>query len=432
MIERYSLPEMSAIWSLENKFKKWLDIEIAACEINSKLGKIPAKDLKIIKKKAKFEVKRINDIEKETNHDVIAFLTNLAENIGPSSRFVHLGLTSSDIGDTANSILLKESADLLLRDTEELIKIIQKKALETKNVIMIGRTHGIHAEPTTFGLKMLLWLEEMKRNLKRLQSAKATISVGKLSGAVGTYSNIDPKVEDYVCKKLELEPCPVATQIVQRDRHAEFISTLAIIASSLDKFALEIRLLQKTDTSEAAEPFGKGQKGSSAMPHKRNPIICERICGLARVMRGYAQTALENVALWHERDISHSSAERIIFADACILLNYIFSLAKKVISGLEIYPKRMQKNMDAYGGIIFSQRVLLALVNKGLTREKAYKLVQRNALKARDTDGSFRENITSDPDVLKFINKNELLKLFNYDYTIRNIELIFKRVLKQK
>lgn len=432
MIERYSLPEMSAIWSLKNKFQKWLDIEIAACEANQKLGKIPAKDLKIIKKKAEFDVSRINEIEKETNHDVIAFLTNLAENIGPSSRFVHLGLTSSDIGDTANSMLLKEAAELLEKDIDEFIKILQKKATEYKNVIMIGRTHGIHAEPTTFGLKLLLWYEEMKRNKNRLEKAKQTISVGKLSGAVGTYSNIDPKVEEYVCQKLKLTPCAVATQIIQRDRHAELLTTLAVIAGSLDKFATEIRLLQKTDTSEAAEPFGKGQKGSSAMPHKRNPIICERICGLARVIRGYALTSLENISLWHERDISHSSAERVIFADATIALNYMFSLIKKVINGLEIYPNRMKKNMDAYGGIIFSQRVLLSLVNKGITREQAYKLVQRNALLARDTDGSFRENITKDKDVLKFISKNELLKLFNYEYTIRNIDSIFKKVLKTK
>lgn len=432
MIERYSLPEMSAIWSLKNKFQKWLDIEIAACEANQKLGKIPAKDLKTIKKKAKFDVARINEIEKETNHDVIAFLTNLAENIGPSSRFVHLGLTSSDIGDTANSMLLKEAAELLEKDVDEFIKILQKKALEYKNVIMIGRTHGIHAEPTTFGLKLLLWYEEMKRNKVRLENAKKNISVGKLSGAVGTYSNIDPKVEDYVCKKLALTPCAVATQIIQRDRHAEFISTLAVIAGSLDKFATEIRLLQKTDTSEAAEPFGKGQKGSSAMPHKRNPIICERVCGLARVIRGYALTSLENISLWHERDISHSSAERVIFADATIALNYMFSLIKKVVSGIEIYPERMKKNMDAYGGIIFSQRVLLSLVNKGITREQAYKLVQRNALAARDNDGSFRNNITTDKDVLKFISKNDLLKLFDYEYTVRNIDSIFKKVLKNK
>lgn len=432
MIERYSLPEMSAIWSLKNKFQKWLDIEIAACKANQKLGKIPVKDLKAIKKKAKFDVARINEIEKETNHDVIAFLTNLAENIGPSSRFVHLGLTSSDIGDTANSMLLKEAAELLEKDVDEFIKILQKKALEYKNVIMIGRTHGIHAEPTTFGLKLLLWYEEMKRNKVRLENAKKNISVGKLSGAVGTYSNIDPKVEDYVCKKLALTPCAVATQIIQRDRHAEFISTLAVIAGSLDKFATEIRLLQKTDTSEAAEPFGKGQKGSSAMPHKRNPIICERVCGLARVIRGYALTSLENISLWHERDISHSSAERVIFADATIALNYMFSLIKKVVSGIEIYPERMKKNMDAYGGIIFSQRVLLSLVNKGITREQAYKLVQRNALAARDNDGSFRNNITTDKDVLKFISKNDLLKLFDYEYTVRNIDSIFKKVLKNK
>jgi adenylosuccinate lyase len=326
-------------------------------------------------------------------------------------------------------MLLKEASELLEKDVEELIKTLHKKALENKNVIMIGRTHGIHAEPTTFGLKLLLWYEEMKRNKARLEKARQNISVGKLSGAVGTYSNIDPKVEEYVCKKLNLIPCAVDTQIIQRDRHAEFLTTLAVIAGSLDKFATEIRLLQKTDTSEAAEPFGKGQKGSSAMPHKRNPIICERICGLARVIRGYALTSLENISLWHERDISHSSAERVIFADATIALNYMFSLIKKVINGLEIYPARMKKNMDAYGGIIFSQRVLLALVNKGITREQAYKMVQRNALLARDTDGSFRENITKDKDVLKFISKNELLKLFNYEYTVRNIDSIFKKVL---
>jgi len=431
MINRYSLPAMQAVWSPENKFQKWLDIELAACEANNQLGLIPDKDLKTIKAKAAFDVKRIEEIEKETNHDVIAFLTNVAENVGPSSRFVHLGLTSSDIGDTAACLLLKQSAEILEQDIDKFIAVLEKQALKYQDVIMIGRTHGIHAEPTTFGLKLLLWHQEMKRNQQRLAQAKQNIAVGKLSGAVGTYANIDPAVEKYVCEKLGLTPCAVATQVVQRDRHAEFMTTLAIIAASLEKIAVEIRLLQKTDTSEAAEPFGKGQKGSSAMPHKRNPIICERITGLARVLRGYAVTALENVALWHERDISHSGAERVIFGDACILLNYMFSLAQKVIVGLEIYPERMRKNMDACGGVIFSQRVLLALVNKGLTREQAYTLVQRNALKARDTDGSFRENITGDKEVLKVISREELLKLFDYQYTIRNVGNIFKKVLNQ-
>ena len=429
MINRYSLPEMKAVWEPENKFQKWLEIELAACEANNKLGLIPDKDLKTIKAKAAFDVKRIDEIEKETNHDVIAFLTNVAEKVGLSSRFIHLGLTSSDIGDTAACLLLKQSAEILEKDIVNLLAVLKKQALKYKDVIMIGRTHGIHAEPTTFGLKLLLWYEEMRRNQRRLEQAKKNISVGKLSGAVGTYSNIDPAVETYVCKKLGLTPCSVATQIVQRDRHAEFMTTLAIIGASLEKIAVEIRLLQKTDTSEAAEPFGKGQKGSSAMPHKRNPIICERITGLSRVLRGYAVTALENVALWHERDISHSGAERVIFGDACILLNYMFSLMQKVVAGLEIYPERMRKNMDAYGGIIFSQRVLLALVDKDITREKAYALVQRNALKARDTDGSFRENIVSDKDVLKLIPRAELLKLFDYQYTIRNVQRIFKKVL---
>ncbi|MDR2428763.1 MAG: adenylosuccinate lyase [Candidatus Margulisbacteria bacterium] len=430
MLKRYSLPAMQAVWEPENKFRKWLDIELAACAANQKLGLIPKKDWQTIKARARFDVQRINEIEAETNHDVIAFLTNVAENVGPASRFIHLGLTSSDIGDTAACLLLKQSAEILEKDLDDLLAVLKKQALKYQDTIMIGRTHGIHAEPTTFGLKLLLWHEEMRRNKRRLAQAKQNISVGKLSGAVGTYANIDPFVEKYVCQKLGLTPCAVATQIVQRDRHAEFMTTLAVIGASLEKIAVEIRLLQKTDTSEAAEPFGKGQKGSSAMPHKRNPIICERLTGLARVLRGYALTALENVALWHERDISHSGAERIIFGDGCILLDYMFSLARKVLAGLEIYPQRMARNMDACGGIIFSQRVLLALVGKGLTREEAYKLVQRNALRARDEDGSFRENITSDPEVFKFISKKELLDLFDYQYTIRNVRKIFKRVWK--
>jgi len=430
MINRYSQPEMSAIWTLENKFQKWLDVEIAACEAHHKLGNIPAKDLKTIKSKAKFSTKRIAEIEAITDHDVIAFLTNLSETIGPSSRFVHLGLTSSDVVDTANSVLLREAADLLLKRISTFITVLKSKAQLTRNMIMIGRTHGMHAEPTTFGMKMLLWYEEMKRHKTRLINARESINIGIISGTVGTYSNIDPKIEQLVCAKLKLTPAPISTQIIQRDRHAEFINTLAMIASSLEKFATEIRHLQRTDISEAAEPFKKGQKGSSAMPHKRNPIISERITGLARVLRGYSITAMENISLWHERDISHSGAERIIFPDSTILLDYMFHIFTQVIQDLELFPDRMKKNMDVHGGIVFSQTVLLSLVKSGISREAAYKIVQRNALKAIDDNSSFRELIKSDKDALKQLSEKDITALFNYEDLIKNIDFIYARVLK--
>ncbi|MBU0581029.1 MAG: adenylosuccinate lyase [Candidatus Margulisbacteria bacterium] len=431
MIDRYSLPKMKAIFDAQNKFQTWLDIELAACEAYVKLGNISRADFNTIKNKAKFSIKRIDEIEKTTNHDVIAFLTNVAENVGPASRFVHLGLTSSDVVDTALSLIMKEAIQILEEDVLVFMKVLKKRALQTKNMVMIGRTHGIHAEPMTFGLKLVLWYEEMKRNLKRLAEARENIAVGKISGAVGTYANISPKVEAFVCKKLGLEPSPISTQVLQRDRHAQFMTTIAIVAGSLEKFATEIRNLQRTDLTEAAEPFGKGQKGSSAMPHKRNPITCERVAGLARVIRGYSVTAMENMALWHERDITHSSAERIIVGDACILLDYMLQIFTKVVEGLEVYPENMRANLYKYGGIVFSQRLLLTLINKGMTREDAYKLVQRNALRARDENGSFKDNVLGDEKIMTKVKPEEIAKIFEVKYHLKNIDLIFKRVFKK-
>jgi len=429
MIERYSLPEMSAVWQLQNKFQKWLDIELAACEAHHQLGNISDDDLATILSKASFSLERINEIEKETHHDVIAFLTSVAESIGPESRFVHMGMTSSDVVDTANSLLLKQSGEILLQKIEVFIKLLKEKALETKEMLIVGRTHGIHAEPMTFGLKYVLWYEEMKRNKKRLEDAIETISIGVVSGAVGTYSNIDPQVEVYVCDKLGLKPASISTQIIQRDRHAQYMTTLAIIAASLEKMSLEVRNLQRTDVTEVSEPFGKGQKGSSAMPHKRNPILSERLNGLARVMRGYAMTSLENIALWHERDISHSGAERVIFSDANILLDYMLHVAGRIFSGLEYYPQNMEKNMNVHGGIIFSQRVLLALISKGLTREDAYLLVQRNALQARDSEaGDFKQNLLDDQEVMKYFSAADIEEFFDPQATLKNVGLIYDRV----
>lgn len=430
MIDRYSLPKMKSIFEPQNKFQTWLNIELAACEAHVKLGNIPRSDLATIKKKAKFSIERIDEIEKTTNHDVIAFLTAVAEHIGPSSRFVHLGLTSSDVVDTALSVILKEAVGVLEEDVTHLMKTVKKRAQQTKNVVMIGRTHGIHAEPMTFGLKLALWYEELKRNQQRLAEAREIISVGKISGAVGTYANINPRVESYVCEKLGLKPSPISTQVLQRDRHAQVMTTLAILAGSLEKFATEIRNLQRTDLAEAAEPFGKGQKGSSAMPHKRNPITCERVAGLARVIRGYAVTALENQALWHERDITHSSTERIIFSDGFILLDYMIQTFEKVVAGLEVYPNNMEANLFKYGGIVFSQQLLLKLIDKGLTREEAYAIVQKNALKARDENGSFKDNLLKDPKVLAKVSPKDVESIFNVKYHLKNVDLIFKRVFK--
>ncbi|MFA5928255.1 MAG: adenylosuccinate lyase [Candidatus Margulisiibacteriota bacterium] len=429
MISRYTNPEMGQIWSDQNKFQKWLDVEIAACEANAKLGLIPADSVPVIKQKAKFDIARISEIEKTTNHDIIAFTNNLAENIGPESRFVHFGLTSSDVVDTALCLLLKDSATLLLKDLDQVIESVRKRAIEHKDTAMIGRTHGIHAEPMTFGAKLLLWYLELLHDKERLEKAKRIISVGKVSGAVGVFANIDPQIEALVCASLGLEPAPISTQILQRDRHAEFMTTLAIIAASLEKFSTEIRNLQRTDLNEVEEFFGKGQKGSSAMPHKKNPITCERITGLARVMRGYALTALENVALWHERDISHSGAERIIFSDACILLDYMLGLFKKVVDGLVVNEKNMMRNLEKTGGLIYSGRVLLRLVDAGYSREDAYKIVQENAMESRQKEVNFKDLLTKDKRVTDKLSGKQLEEIFDVKNYLLNIDHLYKRVL---
>ncbi|MCL0041926.1 adenylosuccinate lyase [Peptococcaceae bacterium] len=427
MIERYTLPEMKEIWSEENKFRKWLDVEIYACEALCKKGVIPESALKNIKEKANFLVKRILEIEEKVHHDVIAFLTCVAEYVGEDSKYIHLGLTSSDVVDTAQSVRMKEAADQILKRLAQLYNVLIEKAIKYKNTVMIGRTHGIHAEPMTFGLKMLLWAAETKRNIERMKKAKEVISVGKISGAVGTYANIDPYVEEFVCRCLGLKPAPISTQVLQRDRHAEYMNTIAVIGCTLEKIATEIRALQRTDIREVEEFFAKGQKGSSAMPHKRNPIISERISGMARILRGNALAALENVALWHERDISHSSVERVIIPDSTTLLDYMLYKITDVIQNLIVYPENMKKNMERTNGLIFSQRVLLALVDKGLTRERAYELVQRNAMECWQTGRDFKELLKSDKDVMDYLTTDELEELFDYSYYLRHIDEIYSR-----
>jgi len=427
MIERYTLPEMGRIWTLENKFQKWLDVEIAACEAMAELGQIPAEAVRVIREKAAFDVNRIDEIEKVTNHDVIAFLTNVAENVGEESKYIHMGMTSSDVGDTALCLLMKEAAEHLLPRLAVLREKLVEKAGEYKYTPMIGRTHGIHAEPMTFGMKMLLWIAETDRNMERLQRAVETISVGKLSGAVGTYANIDPEVERRVCEKLGLQPASIATQVIQRDRHAEYMSTLAVIGCTLEKIATELRNLQRTDIREAEEYFAKGQKGSSAMPHKRNPITGERISGLARILRGNALAAMENVALWHERDISHSSVERVIVPDSTILLDYMLHLTIKIVGSLLVYPDAMMENLNKTKGLIYSQRVLLALVDKGVLRERAYELVQRNAMEVWRTKQNFVDLLQNDADVVKLIPAEELHSLFDYNWFLRHVDAVFQR-----
>ncbi|MDN5293914.1 MAG: adenylosuccinate lyase [Eubacteriales bacterium] len=427
MIERYTLPEMGRIWTLENKFQKWLDVEIAACEAMAELGRIPAEAVEAIKRKARFDVERINEIEKTTNHDVIAFLTCVAEYVGEESKYIHMGMTSSDVVDTAQCLLMKEAGELLLRRLETLRDVLREKAREYKYTPMIGRTHGIHAEPITFGMKFLLWLAETERNIERMRRAIETISVGKISGAVGTYANIPPEVEERVCAKLGLKPAPISTQVIQRDRHAEYMTTIAVIGATLEKIATELRNLQRTDIREVEEYFAKGQKGSSAMPHKRNPITWERISGLARILRGNALAALENVALWHERDISHSSVERVIIPDSTILLDYMLHLTIKTISNLLVYPETMLENMERTRGLIYSQRVLLALVEKGLLREKAYELVQRNAMRVWATKENFLDLLAADPEVSQYLSREELESLFDYKWYLRHVDRIFAR-----
>ena len=427
MIPRYTLPQMGDLWSEQAKYDSWLKVEVAACEAWAKLGRIPKKDMAIIKKRAKFSLKRIEAIERKTNHDLISFLTSVAEFVGPSSRFIHLGMTSTDVVDTAQAIQLKGSCELLLGQLKELRGVLKAKAKEHRHTMMIGRTHGVHAEPVTFGLKMALWFDEVGRQIERLEQAKDHISAGMISGAVGTFANIDPRVEDHVCKLLGLKPAPVSTQTLQRDRHAYFLSVLAVIASSLEKFATEIRNLQRTEILEVEEFFAEGQKGSSAMPHKRNPLTAERVAGLARVMRGYALAAQENVALWHERDITHSSAERVIFPDATILLHYMLEKFINVIERMNVYPQRMKRNINLTRGLVSSQQVLLALVGKGFTREQAYAIVQKNALNAWENELNFRELIQADPLVITKLSPTEIEKCFDLSYHLKNVDYILKR-----
>ncbi len=427
MIERYSRPQMKKVWAEDNKFNKWLQVEIAVCEAWAEIGTIPKEAIPKIKK-ARVNLERVAEILKVTHHDVTAFLQAVAEGLGEESRFIHLGLTSSDIIDTALSLQLKEAARLLARDIDELIAVLQDKAIEHKHTIMIGRTHGVHAEPITFGLKLALWAQEMKRNAARLAEAEKAISVGKTSGAVGSYATVPPEVEEKACTRLGLVPTPISSQIIQRDRHAQFITTLAIIASSLEKFATEIRSLQRTEVLEAEEPFAAGQTGSSAMPHKRNPELCERVCGLARLVRGYALTSMENIALWHERDISHSSNERITFPDSCLVLDYILNIFTSVMKGLQVYPENMRRNLEITQGLVFSQRVLIALIDKGLSRQKAYGLVQRNAMQAWKGRTSFLKLLKADTDVIGNLSDSELETIFDYNYFTRHVDKVFQRL----
>ncbi|HEX8949903.1 MAG TPA: adenylosuccinate lyase [Dissulfurispiraceae bacterium] len=431
MIARYTRPEMGRLWEPENRFRRWLDVEIAACEAWSELGKIPKGALKKIKEKAGFSIERIDEIEKTVKHDVIAFLTSVAEFVGPESRFIHMGLTSSDVVDTALSLLMREAADIIIHDIREMMEVLKAQAIRYKDTPCIGRSHGIHAEPMTFGLKFALWYEDAKRNLRRIEQAKETISVGKFSGAVGTFSNLPVELEQKVCKKLGLSPEPVATQVVQRDRHAEYMAALALVAASVEKIAVELRHLQRTEVLEAEEPFSAGQKGSSAMPHKRNPVGNENLSGLARVVRSNAVAALEDIALWHERDISHSSVERVIIPDSTILVDYMLNRLQGILTGMHVYPERMRANMERSYGLFNSQRVMLALVDKGLSRENAYALVQRNAMTSWKKGLHFKDLLMRDPAVTRHLSKTEIRKIFDLDYYLRNIDYIFRRVFRK-
>jgi len=428
MIERYSRPEMAAIWTEENKFKAWLEVEILACEAWAELGDIPKEDVKVLRENASFDINRIYEIEKETRHDVVAFTRAVSETLGDERKWVHYGLTSTDVVDTALSYLLKQANDILFKDLENFIGILEDKAKEHKYTVMMGRTHGVHAEPTTFGLKLALWTEEMKRNLERFKHATESVRVGKISGAVGTYANIPPFVEEYVCEKLGIQAAPISTQTLQRDRHAHYMSTLSLIATSIEKFATEVRGLQKSETREVEEFFAKGQKGSSAMPHKRNPIGSENMTGLARVIRGHMVTAYENVSLWHERDISHSSAERIILPDATILLNYMLNRFGNIVKNLTVFPENMKRNMDRTYGLIYSQRVLLALIEKGMSREEAYDTVQPKAMEAWETQVQFKELVEAEEKITSLLTKEEIDDCFDYSYHLSQVDTIFERL----
>jgi adenylosuccinate lyase len=419
---------MGALWSEENRFRKWLDVELAVCEVHAEMGTIPREALEEIKSKATFTVERINEIERTTDHDVIAFTTALAEQIGGASRFVHYGLTSSDVVDTANALLLRDSCDLLLAKIGALLEVLKRRAYEFKDTPQVGRTHGVHAEPTSFGLTFALWFDETRRNRERLARARAGVAVGKISGAVGAFAHLDPEVEERVCARLGLKAAPVSTQVIQRDVYAEYLTTLAVVASSLDKFALQVRHWQRTEVREAQERFRAGQKGSSAMPHKRNPILSERICGMARLLRGYAVAGLENVALWHERDISHSSAERVILPDASTALDYMLAKATSLIDTLVVYPERMLENLNATRGLVFSGQLLLALTQSGVSREEAYEWVQRNAMKTWDEGGDFRERVLADGDISARLSRGEIERVFAPAHYLRNVDKIFARV----
>jgi adenylosuccinate lyase len=419
---------MAAIWSDEAKFQRWLDVEVAVCEAWAELGVIPADAAERIARNARFDLARIGEYLRETHHDMTAFLRSVADSLGDDARWVHFGLTSSDVWDTATALQLRDAADLLLRDIDALLVVLEHRAREYRRTLCVGRTHGVHAEPTTFGLKLAVWVDEMRRQRARLESARASVAVGAISGTVGTHASVPPEVEEIVCRKLGLGIEAASTQVIQRDRHAHFVLTLALIGASLEKFATEIRHLQRTEVLEAEEPFAEGQTGSSAMPHKRNPEKCERICGLARLLRGYAMTALENVALWHERDISHSSAERIILPDACLALDYALDLFTQIMGGLVVYPERMRENLDRSYGLVFSQRVLLALIEAGMSREAAYRLVQEHAMRAWRERRPFYELLREDPRVTERLSSEKLADLFDYDFYLRNIDATFERL----
>jgi len=428
MIQRYALPEISGIWEDENRFKIWLEIEILACEAQAKLGIIPEEAVSEIRSKARFEVKRILQIEDKVQHDVIAFLTNVAEYVGPNARYIHYGMTSSDILDTTLAVQMAQAGELIMVKLKMLRDILAQKAVQYKDTICVGRTHGIHAEPVTFGLKLALWYSEAERNIERLKRAIDTISVGQISGAVGTYDHLDPAVEEYVCKKLKLQPAPISTQIIQRDRHADYLNTLSLIGAGLEKIAIEIRHLQKTEVLEVEEPFGKGQKGSSAMPHKKNPIICERISGMARLLRGFSTTALENIALWHERDISHSSVERVIIPDATMTLFYMLHKTVQVIQGMVVHPENMMANLQRTHGLVYSQPILLKLIEKGLSRENAYRLVQKNAMEVWNSGKEFDDLLKNDQELTKFISAAEIDLICDLQTRLKNVNYIFKKL----
>ena len=428
MIRRYTQPEMGAIWTEERRYETWLEVELAAADAMAEAGLVPLEAARELRAKAKFDIARIEAIEQTTQHDVIAFTTAVAEQVGPAARWLHFGLTSSDVVDTAQALQMRQACDLIVKDLAQLMEAVRGRAEEHRRTPMIGRTHGVHAEPMTFGLKLALWYAELQRDLDRVVRAREVVSVGKISGAVGTFAHLDPSIEASVCARLGLQPDPVSSQIIQRDRHAELMASLAIAAASLEKFALEIRGLQKTEIGEVEEPFGKGQKGSSAMPHKRNPVGCEQICGLARLVRANAMAALENIALWHERDISHSSVERVILPDSFIALDHMLRRFTRIVSGMVVYPERMKENLNRSRGVVFSGTVLLELARRGISREQAYEWVQRNAMRSFHEQRDFKSLLLADPDLMKVLTPAEVEKAFDLNDQMRNVDVIFDRV----